>query len=246
MATGFRFLTNRRDKLAFAFLVLLAVTVFVYGCTTVKEVELIEEHPALDTIPFYRSGSYAYDTKLALKRLEKEKEEERRRFEEIKERFKKKGVEVELLSQWVPPSQLSLLDVPYALVLLPKDPYGYIDWQEALKMGLINPKGPEEVFPTIEEEEETEQFDEDIIFEINDRLMANVRFPHKAHNFYFSCKVCHPAIFKAKKGANPGSMYDIWAGKRCGRCHGKVAFQPKGFENCRRCHSVKKKTMGRE
>lgn len=86
--------------------------------------------------------------------------------------------------------------------------------------------------------------DMDILFEINDRLMFNVVFPHKIHSFWLSCSICHPKIFIAKKGANQFSMYDIWNGEYCGRCHGKVAYQPKGYENCQRCHMSRKKTMG--
>ncbi|HHL40066.1 MAG TPA: hypothetical protein ENJ37_06140 [Deltaproteobacteria bacterium] len=105
-------------------------------------------------------------------------------------------------------------------------------------------KGKEITLEDVEREIEDAPYDLDIVFEINDRLMANVLFPHKVHSYWLGCKVCHPGIFVAKKGANVFTMYDVWEGKYCGRCHGKVAFQPKGFENCQRCHKVKKKTMG--
>jgi len=79
---------------------------------------------------------------------------------------------------------------------------------------------------------------------LNDRMMANVRFPHTTHNYWFSCRVCHPAIFIPKRGANDFQMKDIWEGKFCGRCHGRIAYAPKGFENCIRCHSVRREKVG--
>ncbi len=61
-----------------------------------------------------------------------------------------------------------------------------------------------------------------------------VVFAHKAHTQWLGCPNCHPAIFQMKKGGDPIKMADLYAGKYCGRCHGKVAFGiPTG---CARCH----------
>ncbi len=200
------------------------------GCAPkeLKEVKEDIELPGLSTIPFYYEDSSAFDTQGALKKTQ----------EEEKRRFKIADLGVQMPDPWVPPSPPASL--PPALSGFPKDKYGYPDWTAAVKAGILKPQD------SIAKEEKKEEtlFDKDILFEINDRLMANVLFPHKIHNFWFSCKVCHPSIFIDKKGANQFTMYDIWNGQYCGRCHGKVAFMPKGFENCRRCHSVKKKTMG--
>ena len=52
-----------------------------------------------------------------------------------------------------------------------------------------------------EEEVEEEILDTEILFEINDRLMANVLFPHKIHTYWLSCKVCHPKPYSSLKKA---------------------------------------------
>lgn len=163
------------------------------------------------------------------------------------------------IDPWVPPQQMPLENLPRALQAMPKDHFGYPDWTAAVRRGLLNPMDSledvsrREAFMFAEGSKEAveaaERFSKeeapgDIIFAINDRLMFNVRFPHKIHTYWLSCKVCHPGIFIAKKGENKMSMYDIWDGKYCGRCHGRVAFQPKGFYNCERCHSENKKVMG--
>ncbi|RME69400.1 MAG: hypothetical protein D6778_00550, partial [Nitrospirae bacterium] len=48
------------------------------------------------------------------------------------------------------------------------------------------------------------------------------------------CELCHPDIFGVKKGATHYSMQDIFNGKFCGACHGKVAF---ALYDCRLCHT---------
>jgi len=58
-------------------------------------------------------------------------------------------------------------------------------------------------------------------------------FPHAAHAQWLDCPICHPALFVAKKGANSMSMSEIMLGKKCGVCHGTVAFPA---AECRRCH----------
>ncbi|MBI3585020.1 MAG: hypothetical protein HY096_13880 [Nitrospinae bacterium] len=157
------------------------------------------------------------------------------------EELKKSKVEFEARAKerftvdfWTSPSRDPLL--PPALRELPKDAFGYPDWTAAVRQGIIEPIDS----LSGQEPKKEEEFNEDIIFEINDSMMANVRFQHSIHNYWFSCKVCHPGIFKPKKGANNFKMKDNWDGNYCGRCHGKVAYAPKGFENCIRCHSVKR------
>jgi c(7)-type cytochrome triheme protein len=247
MATGFRFLLRARSRLVFPALCAVAVVLYVQGCTSTKEVKELGKDPGLDTIPVYQKGSLAFNTKDALRKIEEDKESEKLQFEsEVKKRVEGKTSEYKftVFDPWVPPAVAKDSQFALALRYFPKDKYGYPDWQEAVRRGVIKPrstiKAKEQNISDIEES----QFEADIIFEINDRLMANVRFPHKAHTYWLSCKVCHPGIFIAKKGANAFTMYNIWEGEYCGRCHGKIAFPPKGFENCRKCHSSKKKTMG--
>lgn len=214
--------------------------IFIYSCT--KDIKEVGDSVGLDTIPYYRQGSSAFDTKAALQLVEEDKkvastaENEREAFaEEIKKRLEEQGAVTNIPDPWVPPQTRKISELPPDLRAFPKDDFGYPDWVGAVKQGIIKPRGAIRSGAV-----QDEPFEEDITFLINDRLMANVVFPHKTHNYWLSCKVCHPGIFIDKKGANKFAMKDIWNGQYCGRCHGKVSFQPKGFENCRRCHSAKK------
>ncbi len=67
--------------------------------------------------------------------------------------------------------------------------------------------------------------------------MPPVIFPHWVHRAEFKCKVCHPAIFEMRSGANDINMGKIAEGKFCGRCHNDtIAWGP---IRCARCHSGK-------
>ena len=67
------------------------------------------------------------------------------------------------------------------------------------------------------------------------RGMPPVVFPHWLHRLEFKCKVCHPALFEMKAGANNIDMKKIVDGQFCGKCHnGEVAWKP---VECARCHS---------
>ncbi len=118
-----------------------------------------------------------------------------------------------------------------AMKNFPRDDAGLIDWVQALSKGHIAPRS--DLYGT---SKDLKPLDLDIIF-TNTASMPKVRFPHKAHTEWLTCKNCHPGIFKQKKGANTIKMDDILKGKYCGVCHGKVAFAP--TKNCLRCHSVK-------
>lgn len=224
--------------MSFLRLFLLLFVVVVLGCTISKKAETPDESVGLDTIPFYRKGDLGFSTGAALKRLEMERAEEERRKAGAIEDVKKRVGEGEegLGDPTVPPATRGPTDLPAALRGFPKDTFGYPDWTAAVKKGLIKPKGT-----LLGGKEEEADFSADIVFVINDRFMADVIFPHMVHTYWLSCNNCHPSIFKPKRGANEFNMDDIWKGEYCGRCHGKVAFQPKGFENCQRCHSEKKR-----
>jgi len=234
----------------------LLLPFFIVGCLGfVKDVKEPEISKGLEGVPYYSKRSYAFNTEDAYKhmraksqaeknRLSSIKKEEDRKKEEIftgevKKRVLGEDVRIAIPDPWIAPEKRSIESMPLSLRAFPKDSYGYPNWTRAVEEGLLNPLSSLKRKPPEEEMLET-----DILFQINDRLMANVVFPHKIHTYWLSCKICHPGIFKAKKGGNDFTMYDIWNGKFCGRCHGTVAFQPKGFRNCQRCHSAGKKTMG--
>jgi c(7)-type cytochrome triheme protein len=187
----------------------LSVIVLVFGCTLSKEAPTPEEHSGLETIPFYRVDDLGFSTKEAIERLRREKQEEERRRTALTEGIKERIGEGEavVFDPTEPPTTLRPADLPPALRGFPKDKFGYPDWTTAAERGLIKPKGT-----LLGGREEGAAFDEDILFEINDLLMADVRFPHETHTYWLSCDNCHPSIFKAKKGANQFNMEDVWKG----------------------------------
>lgn len=118
---------------------------------------------------------------------------------------------------------------------LPKGHGGEINWTAAVLQGYISPKGSLDP-----DAEEVPPLDLNIFIEAKVPLMSNVLFPHSIHTYWLSCNNCHPKIFIPKAGANPMSMDEIFEGKWCGRCHGKVAFKFYPIPNCRRCHIIMK------
>lgn len=123
---------------------------------------------------------------------------------------------------------------PIAFQVLPKSNTGDVDWVEAIKNGLLQPKASLDPSP----KELDTVLDLDILFQIgNGYPLPNVIFPHAPHTMWLNCNNCHPVIFSMKQGANPVSMDRIIKGEFCGRCHGKVAFP---ISDCLRCHSSPK------
>lgn len=127
---------------------------------------------------------------------------------------------------------VEVFQAPYeAMLEFPRDNAGIVDWVQAVKQGYIEPRAD------IDGVTEKKTLDLDILFR-NTGPMPYVRFPHSSHTLWLDCSNCHPDIFVEKKGANKFTMSDIFQGKFCGLCHGKVAFPP--TLNCKRCHSVPK------
>ena len=233
-------------SLKFRIALVLGVTC-ILGCVSeIKDLKDFPEHKA--ALEFRKAAKSA---------------EEKAAMEAVKKRMRIEGrqEEREIFDPWLPPAEIANEKLLSALQGLPKDVYGYPDWTAAVRKGLLNPINSLEQFletrkmgallseGSMEAAELAEKYmnaaaPDDIIFEINDRLMFNVTFSHRVHTYWLSCEICHSDIFEPEKGANDFSMNDIWDGEYCGRCHGKVAFQPKGYDNCRRCHNSRKKTMG--
>jgi c(7)-type cytochrome triheme protein len=63
--------------------------------------------------------------------------------------------------------------------------------------------------------------------------IPGIIFSHDKHTVWNGCEVCHPDIFEVTIGATRYSMVDIYQGKYCGVCHGRVAFP---VIDCQRCH----------
>jgi c(7)-type cytochrome triheme protein len=64
--------------------------------------------------------------------------------------------------------------------------------------------------------------------------MPDIVFSHQKHAVWNGCELCHPEIFGVKKGVTVYSMQDIFEGRFCGACHGKVAFVN---QDCQLCHT---------
>ena len=128
---------------------------------------------------------------------------------------------------------LKLLQEPKAAfsTLAPGTAGNYIDWVQALEKGQIKPH-----FDYRDASKESMPMDLVIVREVKGS-MPNVAFPHQQHTEWLECANCHDAIFKPKKGGNSMTMAEIMVGKKCGVCHGSVAFP---VTECRRCHSEAK------
>jgi c(7)-type cytochrome triheme protein len=126
-----------------------------------------------------------------------------------------------------------------SLEYLPKDAYGFVDWAEAIRKGVIAPRDSLKKFKKKKNSTEVAKppFSKKILRKVSRDFMPNVIFPHTPHNVWLKCNVCHPKIFRMKAGATPITMTGIWQGKFCGRCHDKVAFPTR---NCFKCHSAPK------
>lgn len=128
-----------------------------------------------------------------------------------------------------------------AFEVLPKDHLGMINWNKAVTDGTIRPRG---TLNDGEEEVPYEGFLDNIIFfQAKVFMMADVAFPHGIHSYWLSCDSCHPKPFKKQIGGNIFTMQEIFEGKWCGKCHGRVAFPASGYANCRRCHAITKRDI---
>jgi c(7)-type cytochrome triheme protein len=111
---------------------------------------------------------------------------------------------------------------------LPKDAMGNLDWDAAVRDGLLDP------LPAIDPgASDMPPLPLDV--RLDPRLPGlEVVFSHETHTYWLSCDGCHPSIFAMQAGANPITMEKIYQGEYCGRCHGTVAFA--ADIGCSRCH----------
>lgn len=130
------------------------------------------------------------------------------------------------------PSLKYLQNSAEAFAEFPKDVAGNkVNWVKAVDMGIITPRHDltdPSVKPIV--------MDLNIVMQVKGS-MPDVVFPHRVHTRWLDCSNCHPAIFNPQSGTNKMSMADNLLGKRCGVCHGKVAFP---LSACTKCHSNKK------
>lgn len=107
-----------------------------------------------------------------------------------------------------------------------------INWIKALEDGVIKLK--ESLGGKLEKIDLSDISDE--LFEPKEPAMPDVIFWHEDHALLNGCTICHPGIFKDEKDKKQAfTMEDIFAGKYCGQCHGKVSFPTL---DCQRCHTT--------
>ena len=77
----------------------------------------------------------------------------------------------------------------------------------------------------------------DLDIEITPKAQPAVRtvFSHKTHR-WVDCASCHADLFDPAAGAASVPMADIYGGKYCAVCHGKVAVDL--IAPCQRCHAA--------
>ena len=115
----------------------------------------------------------------------------------------------------------------------PKERFGNgINWEQAEEMGLIKPL---DFLDGVSIKRPALAIQKDFSLDAKVEGMPSIIFSHKKHTVWNGCEVCHPEIFiGVKKGSTKYSMIEIFDGKYCGVCHGKVAFPTL---DCQRCHS---------
>ena len=115
---------------------------------------------------------------------------------------------------------------------MPRERFGNgIDWLKADEEQLVTLK---DYLPGVSIKRNKIQEPEEFDLSAKEAKMPDIVFSHKKHTIWNGCELCHPEIFPIKKGSAPYSMQEIFAGKYCGLCHGKVAFPN---IDCQRCHT---------
>ena len=115
---------------------------------------------------------------------------------------------------------------------LPKGRLGNgVDWDKAEEKGLIRLT---DYIEGVSIKRGALKVEGGLSLEARTEGMPDIIFSHKKHAVWDGCELCHPDIFvSVKKGSVKYSMQEMFEGKYCGVCHGKVAFP---LLDCQRCH----------
>lgn len=112
---------------------------------------------------------------------------------------------------------------------LPKDPNGRVDWSRALAENRIAPHAGR-----TSKSAEQPSLDLDVALTSKTQPTITSVFSHTAHTQWLACANCHPRLFPMEAKGADVSADDMHSRRRCGACHGPVAF---GITNtCERCH----------
>ncbi|MDA8173317.1 MAG: hypothetical protein M0018_01860 [Nitrospiraceae bacterium] len=118
----------------------------------------------------------------------------------------------------------------------PKARFGNgINWMKAEEEGKIKLI---DFIPGISIERPKLGAQQDVVITPTIKGMPKVLFSHDKHTVWNGCELCHPELFTVKNGASHISMVDIFQGKFCGACHGKVSFP---LIDCQRCHEFRRR-----
>ncbi len=211
-------------------LLICAVTMVTYACSTPQKIEVADTKEASATTQNTNQVTETKTKQNASKVVANKNNSDPNRFNRIlgKRRTSADAVKYDPNN----PSLGYLQKASDAFRNLPKARTGNkVDWVKAIDSGKIKPRH-DILDPTVE----PMVMDLNIVMQVKGS-MPDVVFPHKKHTRWLDCSNCHPAIFIPQAGANKMSMADNLLGKRCGVCHGKVAFP---LSSCTKCHSNKK------
>lgn len=151
------------------------------------------------------------------------------------------GVVAEADLAGTPPPFEALETWDAVLKALPVDDTGGVDWVAALSERLISPGDPFATaaplappltlnalgrLPTGDARRPILDLDIEMV---QNEPFFNVQFPHSSHTQVLACNSCHPGFVNREV-----PMEDILGGEYCGKCHGRVSFEPE--TGCSRCH----------
>ena len=106
-----------------------------------------------------------------------------------------------------------------------------VDWLEAEERGLVRLR---DYLKGVSIKRDKLIAPQDIEMDARFAEMPDIIFSHEKHTVWNGCELCHPAIFNIKKSSTVFDMQEIFNGRYCGACHGKVAFTNM---DCQLCHS---------
>jgi c(7)-type cytochrome triheme protein len=124
---------------------------------------------------------------------------------------------------------------------LPRGDNNAVDWERAIREGLIDP-----VASIDNSSGEELIMDLKVVIKFDDMLIKDVVFSHAVHTYWLNCNSCHPRVFKPEIASNRMTMKEIQEGKYCGLCHGVVAFPTNVIDgtnfraNCLLCHRAQR------
>jgi len=106
-----------------------------------------------------------------------------------------------------------------------------VDWLKAEELGLVHLT---DYLEGISIKRSDLTVPHDIVLNAEYLEMPDIIFSHEKHAVWNGCELCHPQVFAIKKGSTTFEMQEIFDGKYCGACHGKVAFTNM---DCQLCHA---------